>query len=955
MQKSTKQMLCAISLVVLFSLLLTYLNLPVSSSATNKAAQQNGTTESVSNQAATSAADRRQWGNLPLYFEPNVGQFDAAVHYVARGSGYSLFLTPSEAVLSLAPTTANKSVDLQASTNSTSEGALLRYRWQGANSTPTFAAAQPLLGKSNYFIGNDPTGWYTDVQHYASVSYKNLYPGIDVLYYANAEGKLEHDYVVAAGADPRQIRFSVEEADRLEVRSGTLVLHTAVGEVRQAVPQIYQETSSGRQLVTGGYKLLSDGSVGFEVVAYNPALALVIDPVLEFSSYLGGVSSGTDHVLALDVDRNGDVVLTGGTYALDFPVVSPLQAKNSGASDVFVIRLSGSGKGILYSTYLGGSSFDEGKSIKVDREGNIYVAGTTTSVNFPAKYLLPSNGQRSENNAFVTKINPDGSQVVYSVLLGEVATVRGLALAADRSVYVVGATTSEQYPTLNAVQAQRSAQDNPCSSSNSDLFVSKLNPSGSAFTYSTYLGGSGDEDAGGIAVGLDGSAYVSGYIVPISPVPCDPRGPLQPLDQHTSQVNTSVEGYKPQQNRFKDDLSDVFIVKLPAAGSSITYLTYLSSFNKTSRSPIYSDNGGFVAGIGVDQAGNAYIAGSTYSPDYPTVNALQPKISVAPDAFLSKLNAQGSELMYSTYLGGKGIDEAYAVAVDQQGNAYLAGLTNSPDFPSVDAVQKSVVDPAAFVTSFSSDGSSLRYSTALGGKGLDAANSIAVNTDGSVYIAGETHSEDFPLRNPVQTNPRQGFVAKLSSPSGSSRFFVETGQSLSGKFLNYWLSHGGLSIQGYPLTGELEEVSAIDGKRYRVQYFERAIFELHPENATPYDVLLSQLGRLRYNQRYPTGAPGQQASRDNPRSFAATGKVGGGRFRSYWEANGGLAQFGLPLSDEFQERSELDGKTYLVQYYERAVFEYHPENAGSKDEVLLSQLGTFTYRKQTPLTYLSTN
>jgi len=688
------------------------------------------------------------YGKLPLHFEPNHGQTDEQVSFLARGSGYALFLTATESVLVLQRGEKVRSGDGLSRGNSATprwsgSPEVLRMRFLGANPHPAIEGREVLPGRSHYFIGNDPKKWLTDVPHYARVDYKDVYPGVSLAYYGN-QSRLEYDFVVGPGGDPRQIRFGFEGADAMHLdAAGNLLLSLPGGDVVERAPFVYQEVNGVRKPVDGRFVLKGRGEVGFEVGAYETDRPLVLDPSLVYSTYLGG--SGNDQGLGIAVDASGNAYVTGLTGSLNFPTANPLQAGNGGGYDAFVAKLNAAGSALVYSTYLGGSDYDQAFGIAVDASGNAYVTGETSSLDFPTANAIQAFFRGGLSDAFVAKLNAAGSALVYSTYLGgnsdlgsSVDRGSGIAVDALGNAYVTGLTTSPSFPTVNPFQAANGGD--------SDAFVAKLNAAGSALVYSTYLGGAGTDEGLGIAVDAAGNAYVTG---------------------------NTVSGNFPTANPFQASNgggADAFVTKLNAAGSALVYSTYLGgSF----------DDRGF--GIAVDTSGNAYVTGNTSSINFPTANPFQAS-NASPcigtmcglDAFVSKLNAAGSALVYSTYLGGSSIDGGVSIAVDASGNAYIAGDTASGDFPMIDPLPGSALN---FVAKLNAGGSALAYSTHLGGSGADRCLGIAVDASGNAYVTGWTNSTDFPTVNPLQAANGGGldaFVAKIGIVLTPSNYFTVT-------------------------------------------------------------------------------------------------------------------------------------------------------------------------------------
>jgi hypothetical protein len=690
------------------------------------------------------------YGQLPLNFEANQGQVDNQVQFLSRGSGYNLFLTPSEAVLvSSQPERlmgANVG-DIQAN-----EQAVLRMRLTNANLETRVVGFEELPGKVNYFIGNDPTKWRSDVPTYAKIKYQDVYPGVDLVYYGNQQ-QLECDFLVAPGANPTIIKMGFEGASKLNVDAqGDLVLVVAGGQVRMKKPLIYQEVNDIRQEVEGSYLLLGEGQVGFYVGAYDTTKRLVIDPVLVYSTYLGG--SVQDYGYDIAVDSSDNAYVTGATASYDFPIVNPLQPSKltgSGSVTIFVAKLNSSGSALVYSTYLGGTGIEAGTGIAVDNVGNAYITGVTNSFDFPTvSPLQPTNNGGYCGDAFLTKLNSTGSELIYSTYLGGSGCDDSQSIASDAlgNAYIVGITESTDFPTRNPVQSMHGACTGP-SFTCTDAFVAKFNPSGSALAYSTYLGGPGTDYGKGIAVDAANNAYVIGTTQASAdggPIDFPTMNPLQPVFGGTT---------------------DLFITKLNSDGSAVVYSTYLGGIS-----------GEYINrhSIAVDASGNAYLTGSTYSPNFPITNPLPDYLSAA---FVAKLNSSGSALVYSTYLGN---GYSQDIAVDASGNVYAAGYTEATDFPLVNPLPATYEGVGhTFVTKLDPSGSTLVYSTYLGGRtpelfGIDTA--IALDTNNNVYVVGNTATTDFPTRNPIQpTNNGASdiFIAKIADVAPNQPPSAEAG------------------------------------------------------------------------------------------------------------------------------------------------------------------------------------
>jgi hypothetical protein len=672
------------------------------------------------------------YGKLPLSFEANHGQTDARVKFLSRTSGYTLFLTGDEAVLALSGSKTNTKAKkitgtdhtLPPSTAAPKSGGVLRMKLRNANPAAKVTGVDELAGTSNYFIGNDPAKWRTNVATYAKVKYEGIYSGIDLVYYGN-QRQLEYDFIVAPGADPHRIAFDVRGAKRiLRDAHGELVLRMKPGEgrIRWHKPVAYQEKDGARREIAAYYAITDKHHVKFELAKYDASRPLYIDPII-YSTYLGG--SGVDYGSSIDVDSTGNAYVTGSTASTDFPTMNPLQPANGGSVDAFVAKINATGSALIYSTYLGGSSDDYSFGIAVDDAGNTYVTGYTTSTDFPTMNPLQPTYSGGNWDAFVTKINTTGSALVYSTYLGgsDWDAAYGIAVDGAGNAYVTGSTGSTDFPTMNPLQPTYGGGYD-------DAFVSKINPVGSALVYSTYLGGSGSDGGSGIAVDSTGNAYVTG-----------------------NSTSTNFPTMNALQSTYGGN-GDAFVSKLNSSGSALVYSTYLGG-----------RQGDWGSGIAVDSAGNAYVTGSTYSTNFPNKNALQPINHGHSDAFVAKLNSSGSAFIYCTYLGGRSTDYSLGIAVDRAGSAYVTGQTISTNFPTKNALQPvNGGDVDALVTKINPAGSALVYSTYFGGSGADGGSSIAVDSTGNAYVTGNSTSTNFPTMNPLQ--PANGgsadaFVAKI--------------------------------------------------------------------------------------------------------------------------------------------------------------------------------------------------
>jgi len=739
------------------------------------------------------------YGKLPLGFEPNQGQTDSRVRFLSRGGGYSLFLTPDGAVLALqtAPTqkpTPKADGSLHAlESGKSAPPTVLRMQLVGSNATARMIGVDELPGKSNYFIGNDSAQWRTNVPNYRKVAEQGVYPGINLVYYGT-QRQLEYDFVIAPEADPHAIRLAFQGADRLKIDSqGNLIASVRGGEVSFARPIAYQEARNGaKQPIAVQYVLKGRRKVAFDVGQHDPSRSLVIDPILSYSTYLGG--SGIDGANGIAVAPDDSAFITGETFSVDFPTVDALIPKNAAGEVAFVSKISPDGSALLYSTYLGCDP-SIGNAIAVDSLGEAYITGETLCPGFPSTEGTPQSWCGDDNkcgatwnpqgwsvwNGFITKLNVEGTAIIYSTFLGDYSMCAGRGIAVDeaQNAYVTGDISANIMETVPLVPPETppplfchsngfqttlgGSGGNPYGGVGTDAFLVKIDPAGSEFLYCTYIGGSNEDVGYGVAVDTTANAYVTG--VTYSP------------DFPTAGTQLQPTGYA--------GAGDAFLtkVKTTAAGpASLVYSTYIGGNGL--------DQGNAVA---VDSSGNPYVAGLTTSTALaftPPAGAYQ--TACAPgssqclgNAFIAKFDLSASPpLVYFTYLGGGLATSATGIAVDSNGDVYVTGSTVG-DLPIVGTVFQSTYgggNADAFVTEINPSGSALVYSTYLGGSGTDTGNGIALNladpsscvvsggnTVCDAFVAGQTCSFDFPLANPLQPNYGgncDAFISKVSLLEG---------------------------------------------------------------------------------------------------------------------------------------------------------------------------------------------
>lgn len=669
---------------------------------------------------------------LQLGFESNRGQAETDVKFVGRGDGYSLLLKPGEAVLSLQRQKPERAPEGRQSNDDLSVPRRISMKLEGGNSMAMISGVDQQQARANYIIGNDPAKWINGVETYSRVLYSSVYPGIDLMFYGNQQ-RLEYDFRLAPGADVHGIRLRFDGADCLELNGeGALVLHTAGGEVRHERPLAYQETNGSRVSIPTEFKRLDDGAFGFQVSDYDPALPLVIDPVLVNSTYLGG--SAADFGRGIVPDSVGNAYIVGDSFSSDF-----LTRATTFNSDIFVGKLSANGLLLTYF-FFGGLDNDTATGLTVDASGNVYLCGSTESADFP---ILNSVGfsLQGTSDAFVIKLAAVNDQLIfeYSSLIGGSGEETGSSLAVvEGSAYITGRTTSQDFPTAGAIQSAFGGGA-------SDAFVSKLAADGKSLVYSTYLGGSGTEDLiqrTGISVDPEGNAYVVG---------------------DTDSQNFPTKNAIRETKTGPDETLDGFVAKINPGGSDFVYSTYLGGSSQD-----------FALAVASDQAGNAYVAGGTNSTSFTGSTASRPSTGTK-DAFVAKLNTSGSAITYLTFVGGdNGEDRANAIAIDADGNAVIVGEAGE-QFPAVNSIQSFFkgrdFESDAFVTKLGPTGA-ITFSTYLGGSLDDVALAVSLDVNGLIYVTGFTDSTDFLTVTPLRATNSGGrdiFIAKIDPNTSPNR------------------------------------------------------------------------------------------------------------------------------------------------------------------------------------------
>ncbi|MBI3593710.1 MAG: SBBP repeat-containing protein [Nitrospirae bacterium] len=682
------------------------------------------------------------YGKLPLSFIQNNGTVQPEVAFFEKGKGHSTYFTQEGIYFNLANgsqiVTQNRMAeDRVDGSNDGNQVTFLKLVPLQANKKFQIVAEGEQEGKVNYFIGNDPEKWKRNLSSYQKIVYREIYPGIDIKFYGN-NSEMEYDIIVKPGGDLSKIKLAYEGIKNLVLtKNGDLEIELNDGKILQKKPLVYQEIDGKRIELGGKFKILRESgkfAYSFEVGNFDKKQPLTIDPVLNYSSYLGG--NIDDMGLAIALDAGGNIYVTGATTSTVFPLAGhPFQFRLGGIGvhqDAFVAKFNSTGTALVYSSYLGGSADDYGASISVDSAGNAYVTGITSSTDFPMASPVQGTYGGGYSDAFIAKINSTGYSLIYSTYLGgnDDDDATGIAIDSSGNAYVTGETRSLNFPTVNPFQAQYGGGI-------LDAFVTKINAAGTALDYSTYLGGSDYDDAHSIAIDASGNAFVSG---------------------ETKSVNFPITS-----RHIQDQIGgnfDAFLTELDAAGSAEIYSTFLGGSDY--------DIGWHIV---LDGAHNIYMTGSTRSTNFPLAGtSFQGTFGGGTDVFVAKIHpfdSSGSDLIYSTYLGGSGEDNGYGIGVDDAGNAYVTGGTSSSNFPIAGLpIQHTLTGEAVFVAKLNADASALGYATFLGGSYQDFGSSIAVDSAGNAYLTGGTSATNFSLTNPVQGTYGGGyqdaFVAKLS-------------------------------------------------------------------------------------------------------------------------------------------------------------------------------------------------
>jgi len=672
------------------------------------------------------------FSNIPLYFIPNQGQTNSEVLYYATTSKYTLWLAEKGLVFDIILPDERTKPDSfpKARTNSMEpqyfpvKRAVSKLEF--INSTKNVKTEPDDLTdfSVNYFKGQNVSDWKTGIKASKAVVYKNLYDHIDLKLYG-VISEIEYDFIIRPGGKVSDIKLQYKDVNQVEIDgSGDLLIKTDFGVLKHEKPICFQQINGKRKNVSGRFVLLDENIFGFDVDEYDMNFDLIIDPmVLVYSGYLGG-SGNDENSWAIDVDSQGAVYLTGWTNSLDFPLADPILSSHSGIVDVFVVKVNPDGRSLDFATYVGGSGYDAGFGIEVDSKGNIYVAGETESYNFPVKKPLISR-KVGAWDGFVLKLKRNGKALLYSTYFGssDCDSGKDIAIDKDGNYYILGTTRSPYFPLKKAFQKNFGGYW--------DAWVAKINSTGRKLVYSSYIGGAGEEDGLAIAVDSKGYAYVTGCT-----------------------YSEDFPLVKPIQKNF-GGIFDAYVLKVSKNGRRLIYSTFLGGAR---------EDCGY--GIAVDSKGYASISGETRSKDFPTVDPIVKKKRGGYDVFAAKLVPRGNRLEASTFIGGKKHDHGKRIALDLEGAAYITGVTFSQNFPTKDALYKKYSgDGDGFVVKIDSNWKKLVFSSFLGGSSWDVGQDIAVDESGQIYITGFTESDDFPAYRSFQKKKARyadGFICAFS-------------------------------------------------------------------------------------------------------------------------------------------------------------------------------------------------
>ncbi|MEO8041629.1 MAG: Ig-like domain-containing protein, partial [Acidobacteriota bacterium] len=716
---------------------------------------EEGQTEQSADRAGTAIEariDKRsieaEYGKLPINFEPNVGQTDDAVKFLARGHGYSLFLSQRDAVVSLQKYGKAGKVESQSA---------VRMSIEGATDAASISGEEQSDGRSNYFVGNDPQKWRTDIPNFRKVKYDSIYDGVDLVYYGNGQ-QLEYDFVVRPGHDPKQIKLKFEglESAKIDDESGDLILETGSGTLRQLKPLVYQDAGGSHTEIASTYAVKRDGKsfdISFKLAAYDTTKELVIDPILAYGTYLGG--NAFDEGRSITVDAQGNAYVVGTAASRDFPTtpgtIKPVllprtDAPNSFWYDAFITKINPSGTALVFSTYFGGRNGNEtGSGVGLDASGNILISGTTMAGDLPTVNAYQSTFGGTDD-AFAAKLNPTGSSIIFSTYLGGNNTDLGGSVAVNQTTgdaVFAGFASSPNFPTTPGAFKQRLCDGTPGSCNGifySGSYVVKLTANG-GIVYSTLF------DASIVDITLDSNDNAT-FVGTASAGAPTTLGSYQPVS------SGGIEGY---------------IAKLNPAGSSLQFGTFLGGGLQSDR----------VKAIVLDAEQNMYVTGQTQNTAFPTtVGAFDTTYNGGEDGFVTKFNASGSALVFSTLLGGTANDQPFAIGLAANRDVFVAGesLSNAT-FPQRNPLLQS---GSIFLTRLRADGAAIDFSTFLG---IGGAYDLATDSASNAYLTGHTTTvlvtpnafQTVRGGGSVATTTKDAFIVKVAPTDENVQMFSISG------------------------------------------------------------------------------------------------------------------------------------------------------------------------------------
>jgi len=653
------------------------------------------------------------------FFIENKGQWPSEVKYLAKVGGMNAWITNSGVVYDYYKITKNykrqqldkltpdKKADFEQK-NTSINGHVVQMQLIGVNADAVSKEDNKQEGYYNYFIGKDKNKWASDVPLYGNLQINEIYPNINVKYYFDGNS-IRYDYIVKSGADITKLKMKFNGQESIRVNEkGELVIKTSLGEVTNGKLYSYQSGNDNKIEVACKFKQNQDGSIGFDVKEYDRTKDLIIDPLI-YSTFISG--SEDDRIFSMSVDKAGDVYITGFTQSADYPVRwGAYSTTFSSVGVVVVTKLNSYGNMLVYSTFIGGSSGNCAYSIDTDVNGNAFITGQTNSNDYP---ITPGAFQTTcggNSDAFITKLNASGSALIYSTFIGGSGSDWSNTIKVDTygNAFLAGMTSSNNYPvTQGSFQTTKG--------NGTDAFITKLNSVGNGLIYSTFIGGDGFDRCNSIVIDTSGSAYITGQ--------------------------TNSNNYPTTQGAYKTTYNggdyDTFISKLNSTGSALVYSTFIGGSS--------AEDGNSIT---IDADGNAYITGQTNSNNYPTTQGAYKTAYNGgnADTFISKLNSAGSSLVYSTFVGGNDLDVSTAIAIDTYRNAFITGLTASNDYPTTTGAFQATSNGScnSFISMFNPTGSALTYSTYIGGSIYDCSTSIVLDANRYVYISGYTESNNYP-------------------------------------------------------------------------------------------------------------------------------------------------------------------------------------------------------------------